>query len=142
MDFSRILEFLHKEHLSFTKQKANPRAELPYKYKKPQTGFRTLIQESPAYKGTPVEQAAIIDYAIDLSNSSQEELIYWDLFAVLLDHDASPWHKYARNQGINNIMEAYLDLALPLPALKFRLRNGEASQWRSLRLPSAKDSRK
>lgn len=128
MDFSRILEFLHKEHLSFTKQKANPRAELPYKYKKPQTGFRTLIQESPAYKGTPVEQAAIIDYAIDLSNSSQEELIYWDLFAVLLDHDASPWHKYARNQGINNIMEAYLDLALPLPALKFRLRNGEASQ--------------
>ena len=73
-------------------------------------------------------KAAIIDYAIDLSNSSQEELIYWDLFAVLLDHDASPWHKYARNQGINNIMEAYLDLALPLPALKFRLRNGEASQ--------------
>ena len=31
-----------------------------------------------------------MDYGIDLSDCTKEELIYWDLFADILDNDTSP----------------------------------------------------
>ncbi|MCA5578986.1 peptidase M16 [Enterocloster clostridioformis] len=67
-----------------------------------------------------------MDYGIDLSGCTKEELIYWDLFADILDNDTSPWHRYAREMGLNHVMEVYLDILLPHPSLKFRLRNGDS----------------
>lgn len=136
MNWKDVLEFLHKEHFSLKENRsiiARPHgpenASAPSSLC-PSPGYRELIRESPAYESAPTQQAAVIDYAIDLSGSTQEELIYWDLFADLLDNDTSPWQKYAREQGLNNLMEAYLDLSLPLPSLRFRLRNGDIGQMK------------
>ncbi|MCC8024498.1 MAG: insulinase family protein [Clostridium sp.] len=133
MEYKRILEFLHKRHLSARQADPGQKTDPPFTSPGPEPGHRKCICQSPAYRDTPTEQAAVIDYAIDLCHSTQEELVYWDLFAGLMDHDASPWHKYAREQGLNNVMEAYLDLSLPLPSLKFRLRNGEPEQMEAFK---------
>lgn len=131
MELETMLKFLDTKHFSSEK---NPEPEMGLEHtRRPAPGYRVFIGESPSYEGAPVDQDAIIDYAMDLSDSSQEELIYWDLFARLLDHHASPWHKHAKAQGLNNMMEAYLDLSLPLPSLRFRLRNGDAGQMELLK---------
>ena len=134
MDYRAVLEFLDREHLSKVCLREESRGELllaglrePVK-----PGFRTCTAKSPAYGGTPSQHGAVIDYAMDLSGCSQEELIYWDLFADILDNDASPWHAWAREMGLNNVMEVYLDLLLPCPSLKFRLRNGDEDQKEAL----------
>ena len=130
MDYRAVLEFLDREHLSNVSLRKESQGELllssllePVK-----PGFRTCTAKSPAYEGSPSQHGAVIDYAIDLSGCSQEELIYWDLFADILDNDTSPWHRCAREAGLNNVAEVYLDLVLPQPALKFRLRNGDEEQ--------------
>lgn len=125
-DYRSVLEFLDKEHLS--RYKGTHRSLLPVMNQAPAPGKRCLTAKSPAYADSPREQASIIDYAIDLTGSSQEELIYWDLFTDVLDSDTSPWHRCAREAGINNVMEVYLDLLLPAPSLRFRLRNGDEEQ--------------
>lgn len=126
MDYRAVLEFLDLEHLSH--YTGTHRSLLSAMDQTPVPGKRFLTAESPAYSDSPREQASIIDYAIDLTGSSQEELIYWDLFTDILDSDTSPWHRCAREAGINNVMEVYLDLLLPCPSLRFRLRNGDEEQ--------------
>lgn len=137
MDYRPVLDFLHREHLNAQKHSSRKNPPLPQKEDHrslsamnqiPEPGHRCLVAKSPAYEDSPGEQASIIDYAIDLTGSSQEDLIYWDLFADILDSDTSPWHRLARESGINNIMEVYLDLLLPNPSLRFRLRNGDEHQ--------------
>ncbi|MFQ9705121.1 MAG: hypothetical protein ACLR0U_31095 [Enterocloster clostridioformis] len=44
-----------------------------------------------------------MDYGIDLSGCTKEELIYRDLFADIPDNDTSPWHRYAREMGLNHV---------------------------------------
>lgn len=134
MDYRGMLDFLDREHLSLWRdqscpaQKGQVRSLLPAMNRPPKAGRRSLTSKSPAYEGSSRKQAAVIDYAIDLTGSTQEELIYWELFAGLLDNDTSPLHRCARKAGINNVMEVYLDLLLPNPSLRFRLRNGEEGQ--------------
>ena len=105
MDYRAVLEFLDREHLSH--YTGTHRSLLSAMDQTPVPGKRSLTAESPAYSDSPREQASIIDYAIDLTGSSQEELIYWDLFTDILDSDTSPWHRCAREAGINNVMEVY-----------------------------------
>lgn len=126
MDYRAVLDFLDREHLSLVREPG--RSLLPDMKQPASPGYRELTDKSPAYEGSPREQSSIIDYAIDLSDSTQEELIYWDLFVDILDSDTSPWHRIAREAGINNVMEVYLDLLLPSPSLRFRLRNGDEDQ--------------
>lgn len=141
VELESMLEFLHKEHLSPNSgysrcsyyAECQTAEHIWHEDRTPPAGCSSLIGESPAWEGSPVEQAALIDYAIDLSHYSQEELIYWDLFADLLDMDNSPWHKCAREEGLHNGMEAYLDLNLSLPSLKFRLRNGDICQMEAFK---------
>lgn len=126
MDYRAVLDFLDREHLSLWEDQN--RSLLPVMNQVPEKGRRCLTAKSPAYEGSPREQDAVVDYAIDLSDSTQEELVCWDLFADMLDNDTSPVHRCAREAGINNVMEVYLDLLLPNPSLRFRLRNGDEGQ--------------
>lgn len=126
MDYKSILEFLDREHLSGVSS-TGP-SELSSFREPVLPGFRTSVSKSPAYMGSPAEHASVMDYGIDLSSCSQEELIYWDLLADILDNDTSAWHRYAREEGLNNVTEVYLDLMLPKPALKFRMRNADPCQ--------------
>lgn len=126
MDYKAMLDFLHREHLS--RADGEHRSLLPAMNQTPPPGHRSLTAQSPAYTGSPSKQCSVIDYAIDLTGSTQEELVYWDLFSDILDSDCSPWHRLARELDINNVMEVYLDLLLPNPSLRFRLRNGDACQ--------------
>ena len=124
MDYRSVLHFLDREHLSRAASKGR---SLLGEFEEPvKPGFRTCTAQSPAYQGSPSEHASVMDYGIDLSDCTKEELIYWDLFADILDNDTSPWHRYAREMGINHVMEVYLDTLLPHPSLKFRLRNGDS----------------
>lgn len=131
MDYKSVLEFLHREHLSKVRKRAMDlslymnQAAIP--------GYTELTAKSPAYEGSPVEQGCVIDYAVDLSESTQEELVYWDLLADILDNDTSALHRYAREAGLNNVIEVYLDSLLMKPSLKFRLRNGDEDQKKPFR---------
>lgn len=126
MDLKTALDFLDRQHLSHFPGKHG--SLLHYMNQPVTPGHRILTSQSPAYEESSEEQCSIIDYAIDLTGSTQEELIYWDLFTDILDSDTSPWHRQAREDGINNVMEVYLDQLLPNPSLRFRLRNGDAAQ--------------
>lgn len=126
MDYRAVLAFLDQAHLS--RRKDEGRSLLSVMHQLPEKGHRRLTVKSPAYEGSPKKQAGVIDYAMDLSGSTQEELIYWDLFADLLDNDTSPVHQCLREEGMNHSMEVYLDLLLPNPSLRFRLRNGDEDQ--------------
>ena len=107
IDYRAILNFLDREHLSRAASKGR---SLLGEFEEPvKPGFRTCTAQSPAYHGSPSEHASVMDYGIDLSGCTKEELIYWDLFADILDNDTSPWHRYAREMGINHVMEVYLD---------------------------------
>lgn len=126
LDLKTALDFLDRQHLSHFPGKHG--SLLHYMNQPVTPGHRILTSQSPAYEESSEEQCSIIDYAIDLTGSTQEELIYWDLFTDILDSDTSPWHRQAREDGINNVMEVYLDQLLPNPSLRFRLRNGDAAQ--------------
>ena len=124
LDYRAVLHFLDREHLSKVLSKGS---SLLGEFGEPvKPGFRTCTAQSPAYQGSPSEHASVVDYGIDLSGCTREDLIYWDLFADILDNDTSPWHRHAREMGLNHVMEVYLDILLPHPSLKFRLRNGDS----------------
>lgn len=127
VELERFLQFLDENHLS--QAEAGNGGISPDVFKEAAApGFKRLCCESPAYEGTAVEQGAVIDYGIDLSHCSQEELIHWDLLADFLNQEASLWYDCAREQGINHMMEVYTDTLIPSPSLRFRLRNGDAGQ--------------
>ena len=46
----------------------------------------------------------------------------------ILDQDTSAIHRAAREKGLNNVIEVYLDTAPALPSLKFRLHNAKPGQ--------------
>ena len=70
----------------------------------------------------------IIDYGIDLSGCSEQDMIFWDMVTDILDQDTSAIHRAAREKGLNNVIEVYLDTAPALPSLKFRLHNAKPGQ--------------
>ncbi len=130
MDYEKILNFLDREH--FSKYPAGPEAAaarqaLSLFAQPPACGFREVCAQSPAYKDSPAAHASILDYAVDLSDLSQEEILYWDMLADMLDSDISPLQQRAREEGINNTLEVYVDVTAR-PSLRFRLHNGDASQ--------------
>ncbi|MGN0372787.1 MAG: insulinase family protein [Enterocloster sp.] len=147
LNLNRILEFLDREHLGLRRNTEIPGPQANIKIPGPEPeisapspspgdarsyfnspaapGFRELTAQSPAYEGSPAEHASLIDYAIDLSGCTQEELVCWDLLADILDNDSSLWHRFAREEGLNHVMEVYLDSLTAKPALKFRLHNGD-----------------
>ena len=92
------------------------------------SGFRKTEVKSPAYEGSPAEHSSVIDYTIDLSGLSQEDVICMGFCAGMMDQDTSPVQRAARSLGLNNIIDVYLDTALARPVLKFRLQNGDKEQ--------------
>lgn len=126
MDYRRVLKFLDREHLS--RHKSRNLNLLPF-FKEPVTaGFFEASAQSPAYKGSEEKQESLIDYSIDLTGFTEEELIYWELIAGMLDQETSVWHTFAKEEGFNQVMEAYLDTACLKPSLKFRLYNADPEQ--------------
>ena len=126
MDYERVLSFLDKEHLS--RHPGRSLSLLSLLTQESPSGYYESLEESPAYEGSQREEASIIDYAIDLSGCSQEELVWWDLIADMLDNETSCWHHFARKEGLNHVMEVYVDSVMAKPALKFRLHNGDAHE--------------
>ena len=144
MDYEKILDFLHREHFSkypagsdmaagngseprLSPVQAAAHRALALFGQPPAPGFREIYAQSPAYKDSPKDHASILDYAIDLSDVSQEDLLYWDLLADMLDSDISPLQQCAREEGLNNALEVYADLGAR-PSLRFRLHNGDSVQ--------------
>ncbi len=126
MDYRRVLEFLDKEHLSL--YPAQKPSLLPLFSEPSPTGFHEVLAQSPAYTGSDSRQASVIDYAVDLSVCSWKELIWWDLTAEMLDNETSVWHSFALEEGLNHVMEVYVDSAASKPSLKFRLHNADAKE--------------
>lgn len=125
MDFEAVLSFLHQEHLSNYPAQKKPVS--PAVFQEPVLpGFRSSEEKSPAYLDSRTDEASVIDFALDLSSASDMELFFWDQFAQLLDNSASPLHQAAKAQGLNHVIEVYVDTLLIHPVLKFRLLNGEA----------------
>lgn len=125
-DLDAMLRFLDEKHLSRFKSRnlnLRPLFEEPVA-----PGLRKTEIKSPAYEGSPAEHASVIDYTIDLSGLSQEDVICMGLCAGMMDQDTSPVQRSARAIGLNNIIDIYLDTALARPVLKFRLQNGDADQ--------------
>ena len=90
---------------------------LSYFHEPVNRGFFRCKGESPAYEGNPGNNNGIIDYGIDLSGCSEDDLVYWDLVTDILDQDTSAIHRSAREKGLNNVIEFYLDTAPALPSL-------------------------
>ena len=125
MDFEAVLSFLHQEHLSHYPARQSPVS--PAFFQEPVLpGFRSSEEKSPAYLESRTDEASVIDFALDLSAASGLELFFWDQFAQLLDNSASPLHQEARAQGLNHVIQVYVDTLLIHPVLKFRLLNGDA----------------
>ena len=61
-------------------------------------GFFKRQAESPAYEGNPGNNNGIIDYGIDLSGCSEQDLIFWDMVTDILDQDTSAIHRAAREK--------------------------------------------
>ena len=125
-DLNTVLRFLDEKHLSRFQSRnldLRPLFESPVS-----PGFHRVKVKSPAYKGSQAEHASVIDYTIDLSGLSQEDVICIGLCAGMMDQDTSPVQRAARRFGLNNIIRVYLDTALARPILKFRLQNGDKNQ--------------
>lgn len=134
MDYGRVLSFLDREHLSLHPGTPNSGSLISLLREPPVPGFRCSKEKSPAYSGSRASQASVIDYALDLSDCDEEQLICFDLFSDLLDHSASPLHRTAEREGLNHVIQVYLDTLLIHPVFKFRLYNGdEGDQNRLLR---------
>lgn len=126
MDFEAVLAFLNQEHLS--RYPARQASVSPSVFQEPVlSGFRSSEENSPAYLESRDSESSVIDFAVDLSFASSLEVFFWDQFAQLLDNSASPLHQAARKQGLNHVIEVYVDTLLIHPVLKFRLLNGDAS---------------
>ncbi len=103
--------FLDREHLSRAASKGR---SLLGEFEEPvKPGF------APAQPKVPHTWAALgTRFCHGLRHRSvglqKEEPPYWDLFADILDNDTSPWHRYAREMGINHVMEVYLDTCCPI----------------------------
>ncbi len=130
MNIRRVLDFLDREHLSWfpVTEDAMNNDLFSYFHEPVKQGFFRRKAESPAYEGNPGNNNAIIDYGIDLSGCNEEDLIFWDLVTDLLDQETSAIHRIARENGLNNVIEVYLDTAPALPSLKFRLHNAKTGQ--------------
>ena len=125
-DLDAVLQFLDEKHLSRFKSR---NLDLRPLFEEPVApGFRKTLVKSPAYEGSPAEHASVIDYTIDLSGLSQEDVICMGFCAGMMDQDTSPVQRAARAFGLNNIIDVYLDTALAHPILKFRLQNGDKHQ--------------
>lgn len=125
-DLEAVLRFLDEKHLSrFKSRNLNLR---PLFGGPVSSGFRKTEVKSPAYEGSPAEHSSVIDYTIDLSGLSQEDVICMGFCAGMMDQDTSPVQRAARSLGLNNIIDVYLDTALARPVLKFRLQNGDKEQ--------------
>lgn len=125
-DLDAVLQFLDEKHLSRFKSRnlnLRPLFEEPVV-----PGFRRTGAQSPAYRKSPAEHASIIDYTIDLSGLSHEDIICMGLCAGMMDQDTSPVQRAARTLGLNNIIDVYLDTSLARPVFKFRLQNGDNEQ--------------
>lgn len=101
MDVARILDFLDREHLSrFPAADSVDNELLSYFHEPVNRGFFRCKGESPAYEGNPGNNNGIIDYGIDLSGCSEDDLVYWDLVTDILDQDTSAIHRSAREKAL------------------------------------------
>lgn len=125
MDFEAVLAFLNQEHLSKYPSQSSPVSAAVFQ-EPVLPGFRSSEEKSPAYLESRAGEASVIDFAVDLSSASSLEMFFWDQFAQLLDNSASPLHQAARAQGLNHVIQVYVDTLLIHPVLKFRLLNGDA----------------
>lgn len=126
MNFERVMNYLEKEYLSkaeikqidlsrYTNEQVNP-------------GFVEQIVESPAYEDDNTEHAAVVDYSVDLSGYSWDDLIYWGFITDMMNNESSVWYDYAKKAGIYNAMTAFVNVDTAIPYLVFRLLDADTEQ--------------
>ena len=102
MDIRRVLDFMDRNHLSRFPQETDAADDnnlLSYFREPVRQGIFQKEAESPAYEGNPGNNSAVIDYAIDLSDCGEEDLIFWDLVTDILDQDTSAIHPLCPPEG-------------------------------------------
>ena len=100
MDYKDMLEFVDKEYLADVKKEEKD--VLKYFDEPVKEGYEEVIVESPAYEGDQEEDAAVLQYTVDLSDMTWEELYQTEMLAMMMDHDSSSFNKKLRDAGIQN----------------------------------------
>lgn len=126
MDFNRVMEYLEKEYLSKADKK---RIDLSrYTNEQVEPGYVERIAESPAYEEDNTDHASVVDYSVDLSGYTWDDLIYWGFITDMMNNESSVWHEYAKDAGLHNSMTAFVNVDTSIPYLVFRLLDAEVTQ--------------
>lgn len=119
MDYRNFLEFIDSEYLS--KAVKNNTDLTAYMEETVPPGYVEKRVESPAYEGDTVEESSVIEYAIDLSEDSWEDIFGWKIFAEMLNDENSPLQKETKEAGISNIISSEVIIDSAKPILLFEL---------------------
>lgn len=131
LDYEKILAFLDREYLSKAEKQGTDLAA----YEDPATedGYVEQTVSVPAYEGDQTEHASQIDYGFSLEDKSWEDLTAWLVLTTVLNHENSSFHQNLKAQGIQNPVEAGVDLYSAKPYLQFSLYNGDPEQSQAFR---------
>ena len=100
LDYDKQLAFLDENYLGDEeKQGKNAISEFDLE---PVEGFHKGTIEIPAYEGSTVKDQAMILYAVDLSEYSEEELFELQYFSAFVNMESSPFKKKLKEAGIYN----------------------------------------
>ncbi|RGY96731.1 insulinase family protein [Clostridium sp. AM58-1XD] len=121
LDYQRFLRFLDQEYLSAEEDNGTDfsgamNEEVP-------GGYTEQTAEIPAYEESSAEQASVICYAMDLSKSSWEDIMRWELFSAMLNSENSPLERRGKENGISGRIELKVVMETAKPYLAFYLNN-------------------
>ena len=109
------MNYLEKEYLSKVEKKQIDLSR--YTNEQVNPGFVEQIVESPAYEDDNTEHAAVVDYSVDLSGFSWDDLIYWGFITDMMNNESSVWYDYAKKAGIYSAMTAFVNVDTAIPYL-------------------------
>lgn len=126
MDFKKAMDYIEKEYLSKAEKKQIDLSK--YTNEQVTPAYVEQILESPAYEEDHTDHASVVDYAMDLSGYSWDDLIYWGFITDMLNNESSIWHEYAKKAGLHNSMTAFINVDTAKPYLVFRLLDADVTQ--------------
>ncbi|WP_083267454.1 insulinase family protein [Robinsoniella peoriensis] len=131
MDFKKVMDFIEKEYLSKSERKQIDLSQYTNEQVRP--GYVEQIVDSPAYEEDNADHASIVDYSVDLSGCSWDDLIYWGFITDMMNNESFVWHDYAKKAGLHNSMTAFINVDTSFPYLVFRLLDADVMQKESFK---------
>lgn len=126
VDYVPFMEFIDSEYLSKAERDGTDLS--PYEDKETAPGYEKQTLPSPAYEGDTAEDASIVTYGIDLSQSSWNDLIGYEFLADILSDENGPLKKRLVNAGIYEESSCGVNYFCALPYFSGRLNNGNEDQ--------------